>query len=124
MTYFTPVQVKIHCWSGVNLSNWVRLCILSLTLVFCCLPIRATELALPPIMLANVFRGDVTLADYWVSEKFDGMRGYWDGEKLSTRSGEHIEAPVWFTAGWPKIPLDGELWVGRGQFSRAVSTVR
>lgn len=124
MTSFTPVQVKIHCWSGVNLSNWVRLCILSLTLVFCCLPIRATELALPPIMLANVFRGDVTLADYWVSEKFDGMRGYWDGEKLSTRSGEHIEAPVWFTAGWPKIPLDGELWVGRGQFSRAVSTVR
>ena len=49
-------------------------------------------------MLANVFRGDVTLADYWVSEKFDGMRGYWDGEELLTRNGEHIEAPVWFTS--------------------------
>lgn len=75
-------------------------------------------------MLANVFRADITLADYWVSEKYDGMRGYWDGEKLLTRGGEHVEAPAWFTTGWPKIPLDGELWVGRGQFFRAVSTVR
>ncbi|MCX7194749.1 MAG: DNA ligase [Proteobacteria bacterium] len=90
----------------------------------CCLPIRAEELAPPPVMLANVLRGDITLADYWVSEKYDGMRGYWDGEKLLTRGGESVEAPVWFTAGWPKIPLDGELWVGRGQFSNAVSTVR
>jgi DNA ligase 1 len=78
----------------------------------------------PPLMLANVYRGQVALADYWVSEKLDGMRGYWDGEKLLTRGGESIAAPEWFTAGWPKTPLDGELWMGRGQFSRTVSTVR
>lgn len=124
MTHFTPAQIKIPCWSGINLSNWVRLCTLSLALVFCGPPLQAAELMPPPVMLANVFRGDITLADYWVSEKFDGMRGYWNGEKLLTRNGEHIEAPAWFTAGWPKIPLDGELWVGHGQFSRAVSTLR
>jgi DNA ligase-1 len=62
--------------------------------------------------------------DYWVSEKYDGVRGYWDGEKLLTRGGERIAAPAWFTAGWPKVPLDGELWAGHGQFARAVSTVR
>ncbi|MDP1679254.1 MAG: DNA ligase, partial [Candidatus Nitrotoga sp.] len=124
MTHFTSVQVIIRCWSGINLPCLVRLCTLSLALVFCCPPIRAAELAPPPVMLANVFRGDITLADYWVSEKFDGMRGYWDGKKLLTRSGENVEAPVWFTAGWPKTPLNGELWVGHGQFSRAVSTVR
>jgi DNA ligase-1 len=78
----------------------------------------------PPLMLANVYRPGVALQDYWVSEKLDGVRGYWDGEKLLTRGGERIAAPAWFTAGWPATPLDGELWAGRGQFSRAVSTVR
>ena len=124
MTHFSPVQVQIRSRTGISLPCWVRLCALSLALFLCCLPIRAEELAPPPVMLANVLRGDITLADYWVSEKYDGMRGYWDGEKLLTRGGERVEAPAWFTAGWPNIPLDGELWVGRGQFSRAVSTVR
>jgi DNA ligase-1 len=124
MTHFSPVQVQIRCWTGINLLSWVRLGTLLPALLLCCLPVRAEELSPPPVMLANVLRGDITLADYWVSEKYDGMRGYWDGEKLLTRSGEHIEVPVWFTADWPKIPLDGELWVGHGQFSRAVSIVR
>ena len=78
----------------------------------------------PPLMLANHFHADIRLADYWVSEKFDGVRGYWDGERLLTRGGELIQAPQWFTAGWPKLPLDGELWAGRGRFSRAVSIIR
>jgi DNA ligase-1 len=75
-------------------------------------------------MLAKVYRPGTSVLDYWVSEKYDGVRGYWDGEKLLTRGGERIAAPAWFTAGWPKVPLDGELWAGHGQFSRAVSTVR
>ncbi|MES1978259.1 MAG: DNA ligase [Pseudomonadota bacterium] len=78
----------------------------------------------PALMLANVYHPGVVLADYWVSEKYDGVRGFWDGEKLLTRGGERVMAPAWFTAGWPKTPMDGELWAGRGQFSRAVSTVR
>ena len=78
----------------------------------------------PPLMLANVYRAGMPLADYWVSEKYDGVRGYWDGEQLWTRGGERIAAPAWFTAGWPRVPLDGELWAGRGRFSQAVSTVR
>lgn len=78
----------------------------------------------PSLMLANVYRPGVAVADYWVSEKFDGVRGYWDGEALWTRGGERVAAPAWFTAAWPKVPMDGELWAGRGQFARAVSTVR
>lgn len=77
-----------------------------------------------PVMLANTYHRDVKLADYWVSEKYDGVRGYWDGEKLLTRGGDPIVAPTWFTANWPAIPMDGELWAGHGQFSEAVSTVR
>lgn len=78
----------------------------------------------PPLMLANVYHADIDLADYLVSEKYDGVRGYWDGERLLTRGGEIVHAPDWFTAGWPKVPLDGELWAGRGRFAEAVSTVR
>ena len=78
----------------------------------------------PPLMLANVYHPGVQLADYWVSEKYDGVRGYWDGQKLLTRGGQTISAPAWFTANWPATPMDGELWAGRGRFQQAVSTVR
>ncbi|WP_446751573.1 DNA ligase [Variovorax sp. S12S4] len=75
-------------------------------------------------MLAEVYRPGMSLADYWVSEKYDGVRGYWDGKRLWTRGGEPVAAPAWFTAPLPKQPLDGELWAGRGQFAHAVSTAR
>ena len=87
------------------------------------LPVTAADNH-PPLMLAKVYHPGIDLKDYWVSEKYDGIRGYWDGQKLLTRGGEAIFAPVWFTAGWPNVPMDGELWAGRGQFQQAVSTVR
>jgi len=86
------------------------------------LPVAASQA--PPLMLAKVYHAGIPLADYWVSEKYDGVRGYWDGEQLLTRGGERIAAPAWFTAGWPRVAMDGELWAGRAQFARAVSTVR
>ena len=78
----------------------------------------------PALLLANVYRPGMRLADYWVSEKYDGVRGYWDGHTLRTRGGETVAAPAWFTANWPDTPMDGELWAGRGRFSHAQSTVR
>ena len=47
----------------------------------------------PPLMLAEVYRRGMPLDDYWVSEKYDGVRGYWDGKQLWTRGGEPISAP-------------------------------
>lgn len=99
--------------------------------VWMALPAGATQPAAaaqtskaPALLLAKVYHPGIALADYWVSEKYDGVRGFWDGEKLLTRGGERIMAPAWFTAGWPAAPMDGELWAGRGQFQQAVSTVR
>ncbi|MHB1248313.1 MAG: DNA ligase [Polaromonas sp.] len=100
-----------------------RLFLVLASLILAGLPLAKAGAA-SPLMLANVYRPGIVLADYWVSEKFDGVRGYWDGEKLLTRGGAHIAVPAWFTAGWPKVPMDGELWAGRGQFAKAVSTVR
>lgn len=78
----------------------------------------------PPLELVDVYQGDIDLARYWVSEKFDGVRGYWDGHRLLTRAGGAIAAPAWFTADWPQVPLDGELWAGYGRFEHASATVR
>lgn len=78
----------------------------------------------PALMLANVYSPGTHLPDHWVSEKYDGVRGFWDGQRLLTRGGEVIHAPGWFTEGWPDQPMDGELWAGRGRFAHAVSTVR
>ncbi|RYF30469.1 MAG: DNA ligase [Comamonadaceae bacterium] len=80
--------------------------------------------AAPALMLADVYRRGMPLEGYWVSEKYDGVRGYWDGKQLWTRGGERVVAPAWFTASLPPTPMDGELWAGRGRFALAVSTVR
>jgi len=52
------------------------------------------------------------------------VRGHWDGRALWTRGGNRIEAPEWFTAGWPRVPMDGELWIGRGRFEEASGIAR
>lgn len=88
-------------------------------------PSRPADHPAPAIMLANDYgAAAVDVADYWVSEKYDGIRAYWDGRRLLTRSGNVVHAPAWFTAGWPGTPLDGELWIGRGEFEAVASTVR
>ncbi len=61
---------------------------------------------------------------FLISEKFDGVRAVWDGKSLRFRSGRMIAAPVWFLAALPSLPLDGELWMGRGQFDRVSGAVR
>jgi DNA ligase-1 len=78
----------------------------------------------PAILLANVYRGQVDVSRYLASEKLDGVRAIWDGQVLRFRSGKTINAPAWFLAGLPKQPLDGELWIGRGQFERVSGIVR
>lgn len=63
---------------------------------------------------------------WFASEKLNGCRAFWDGEQFWTRGGNIIKAPNWFTKGFPKIALDGEIWAGRdGVFSaRSFQTAR
>ncbi|MFT6916909.1 MAG: DNA ligase-1 [Motiliproteus sp.] len=85
---------------------------------------NAQPAATPALMLANNYRDDIDLRDYWISEKLDGVRAYWDGQQLRSRQGYPIRAPLWFTRALPATPLDGELWRGRGQFDRTSATIR
>jgi DNA ligase-1 len=61
---------------------------------------------------------------WWISEKFDGCRAWWDGQNLVSRRGNIYAAPDWFKARLPRIALDGELWLGRGRFSETVGLSR
>lgn len=81
----------------------------------------ATEL---PIVLARSAPAGIDPAGYLVSEKLDGVRAVWDGQILRFRSGRAVAAPTWFTAKLPRTPLDGELWLGRGQFDTLSGMVR
>jgi DNA ligase-1 len=80
----------------------------------------------PQLMLANVLQKDsgINIKHYWVSEKYDGVRAFWDGKRLISRQGNEYHAPLWFIEGFPSTPLDGELWLGRGLFDRLSGIVR
>lgn len=78
----------------------------------------------PAMLLAEVYAAGVDVTQYWVSEKFDGVRAQWDGRVLRFRGGGVVPAPAWFTAHFPAVPLDGELWIARGQFDALSGTVR
>jgi len=78
----------------------------------------------PAMLLAEAYSAGVDVTRYWVSEKFDGVRAQWDGHTLRFRGGGIVPAPAWFSANFPAVPLDGELWIGRGQFDALSGTVR
>ena len=78
----------------------------------------------PVLLLANVWTPAIDPAVWWMSEKYDGVRGFWDGRVLRTRNGNKIHAPDDFLAELPVgIALDGELWLGRGRFEETTSVV-
>ena len=67
--------------------------------------------------------------DWIVSEKFDGIRCYFDGFNFWTKAGMPIFPPEFFMEGLRTsdgtkfTPLDGELFIGRGDFQELVHLV-
>ena len=62
---------------------------------------------------------------WWISEKYDGLRAYWDGQRFLSRQGNLFFAPQYFTETFPKdVTLDGELYLGRKRFEETVSIVK
>jgi DNA ligase-1 len=77
------------------------------------------------VLLAEKWTPATDPTGYWMSEKLDGVRAYWDGEGLYSRNGNRFSAPSWFTDLLPAdTSLDGELYMGPGRFNEAVSIVR
>jgi DNA ligase-1 len=85
---------------------------------------EGNEDAGPALLLAESWDNATDLTDWWMSEKLDGVRAYWDGKQFLSRQGNIYHAPDWFFEGLPNVPLDGELWIDRKKFQRTVSIVR
>ena len=78
----------------------------------------------PSLLLLKTYEPSMNAVGWLMSEKLDGVRAYWNGRQLISRNGHAFSAPEWFTKGFPKFELDGELWIGRAQFEETVSIVR
>ena len=78
----------------------------------------------PQLLLAMSWDNAADLSGWWMSEKLDGVRAYWDGKQVLSRQGNLFHAPDWFIEGLPDRALDGELWIDRKKFQRTVSIVR
>ena len=97
--------------------------------LFCLLlgPSLGTANEEPPFsfLLASTYNPKKhSLEDYYLSEKLDGVRAYWNGRYLSSRGGLKLSAPQWFLDSLPTEPLDGELWGGRQTFDEVSGIVR
>ena len=79
--------------------------------------------AKPELMLLQELK-DQNVSGWLMSEKMDGVRAYWDGQKLISRGGIELAAPAWFTEGFPPFAVDGELWSKRGDFETIISIVK
>ena len=77
-----------------------------------------------PVLLAQTWDGNLNPRDWWLSEKLDGVRAYWDGKQFLSRLGNIYHAPDWFLKGLPATPLDGELFLGRKSFQKTIAVVR
>jgi DNA ligase-1 len=80
----------------------------------------------PALLLANKWEEKLDPTGWWISEKLDGMRAYWDPDRgcLLSRPGNPILCPKPLLESLPKIPLDGELFLGRGRFQDLMSVVK
>ncbi len=68
------------------------------------------------IALSDAKWSTLPIESYYVSEKLDGVRGYWTGKEMLSRQGYPITMPKWFTQNLGDKPLDGEIWLGRETF--------
>jgi DNA ligase-1 len=77
----------------------------------------------PELLLLNIYKEDMNITSWYMSEKLDGVRAYWNGKNLISRNGNTFTAPKFFTKDFPKYELDGELWTTRADFSNISSIV-
>lgn len=78
----------------------------------------AATVRVPEPIAPQPYHSNLPLKEYWVREQFQGVRAYWDGQRLLNGAGEPMEAPPGFIGDFPATPLEGELWMGRGATGR------
>jgi DNA ligase-1 len=77
-----------------------------------------------PVMLLESWDGKLDPTGWYVSEKYDGVRAWWNGKEFISRTGNVFVAPALFKARMPRTVLDGELWMGRRTFQTLSGVAR
>lgn len=93
-------------------------------LLLCCGLLFTAPSIAAELMLPEVYTEQVDISGWLMSEKLDGVRGYWDGKQLLSKNGNAFSPPAAFIRGLPPFPLEGELWAGRGSFEQTVAIVK
>lgn len=101
----------------------------TLYLSICCTALLAAAPAfamktLPQLQLALAYQQQEAIADFWISEKLDGVRVFWDGKQLRSRSGDWLQVPDRLLTLLPAFALDGELWAGRSRFQQVMQALQ
>ena len=76
------------------------------------------------IMLPQVYEENIHVVGWLMSEKLDGVRGYWTGKQLLSKNGKLFHPPPAFIRNFPPFPIEGELWGGRETFHNTVSIIK
>lgn len=85
------------------------------------LPVWVLAKEQPDLLLLKKYSQGMDVSGWYMSEKLDGVRAYWNGRQLLSRKGRPFAAPAWFTRDFPPFEMDGELWIGRGRFEDVAS---
>ena len=97
----------------------------SIKLVFAYLMLVQAALATKPdLFLLKTYDDSKDVIGWVMSEKLDGIRGFWTGKELLTRGGMKLTPPKWFIKNYPLFAIDGELWIKRNDFENISSIVR
>lgn len=113
-----------------NVVRWGRsvspgISLLKITLLLCCwLPLATFQVFAVELMLPQVYAEQVDVSGWLMSEKLDGVRGYWDGRQLLSKNGNRFYPPAAFVRELPPFPVEGELWGGRGTFEQTASIIK
>lgn len=86
-------------------------------LFLACLPLFSQD-----ILLLSLYK-DQNISGFLMSEKLDGVRGYWDGKKLLSRQGKQHAAPEFWLKDFPPFALDGELYTKVQDFENISSII-
>ena len=97
----------------------------SIKLVFAYLMLVQVALATKPdLFLLKTYDDSKDVIGWVMSEKLDGIRGFWTGKELLTRGGVKLTPPKWFIKNYPPFAIDGELWTKRNDFENISSIIR
>ena len=75
-------------------------------------------------MLPLVYEEGIDVSGWLMSEKLDGVRGYWDGKRMLSRNGRSFYPPEAFTRNFPDFAVEGEIWGGRNTFEKTIGIVK